>query len=503
VAGGRAGDRRRLLVACLATLLVLAPPGRWWQAGLLPAQYSAVELGYLDYGGGPRPAAGSGAAAGMHGMDGSHHGTGSVSVAALRLRSRAPADVRVDLTARKQTFRLASGRRVDGYTVNGTSPGPQIDVTEGQLLEVRLHNADVGDGITLHWHGIYVPNAEDGVAGVTQDAVAAGQSHTYRFYVPHEGTYWYHSHQVSHEQVVGGLFGALVVHPRHPVAGVRDVVAVAHTYAGRRTLNGREGDVAVPVAAGGHVRVRVVNTDNGPVEVWAGGAYRLVAGDGYDVHGAGLVSGKAVTVTAGGRADLELVVPAGGVRVQVGSATALVLGPAGSDVPPAAQPTEELDRLTYGTPERTGLETTHADRSFEYSIGRRPGFVDGRPGVWWSVNGHLFPDMPMFVVSEGDVVRIHYENHSGDVHPMHLHGHHAVVLARNGVRATGGPWWFDSLNVRDGESYDVAFRADNPGVWMDHCHNLQHAAEGLVTHLMYAGVSEPYRVGGGHANQPE
>ena len=48
---------------------------------------------------------------------------------------------------------------------------------------------------------------------------------------------------------------------------------------------------------------------------------------------------------------------------------------------------------------------------------------------------------------EGDIVMMHIANHSGEVHPMHLHGHHAVVLARNGVPATGSPWWIDSLNV--------------------------------------------------------
>ena len=57
--------------------------------------------------------------------------------------------------------------------------------------------------------------------------------------------------------------------------------------------------------------------------------------------------------------------------------------------------------------------------------------------------------------------------------------------------------------MEDGETYDVAFVADNPGIWMDHCHNLQHAQQGLVTHLMYAGVTEPYRVGGDADNEPE
>ena len=107
------------------------------------------------------------------------------------------------------------------------------------------------------------------------------------------------------------------------------------------------------------------------------------------------------------------------------------------------------------------------------------------------------------MVAEGDVVRMRITNHSGEVHPMHLHGHHAVVLSRNGVRSTGSPWWTDSLNVADGDSYEVAFLADNPGIWMDHCHNLRHPAEGLVVHLMYQGVTTPFVVGGTGRNDPE
>ncbi len=102
----------------------------------------------------------------------------------------------------------------------------------------------------------------------------------------------------------------------------------------------------------------------------------------------------------------------------------------------------------------------------------------------------------MFMVEEGDIVRMQIVNNSGEVHPMHLHGHHAVVLARDGQPATGSPWWVDSLNVRDGETYDIAFVADNPGIWVDHCHNLPHAAEGLLAHLMYTGYTTPYEIGG-------
>jgi FtsP/CotA-like multicopper oxidase with cupredoxin domain len=507
----RGSGRWRLAAALVVTLLVLVPLGWYWQASRLPSTYSVADMGYLDFGG-----AGSRQAGAAHQHDGrvppsaSQHQRAAaegrtVSVAALRPAADRAADVKVDLVAHQGPLTLADGHRLTGFTLNGTSPGPTIEATEGQLVQVTVRNDNVAEGMTLHWHGLDVPNGEDGVAGVTQDAVSPGHTFTYRFVADVAGTYWYHSHQVSHEQVVGGLFGALVVHPAAQEGGVLDALAVSHVYDGRGTINGREGDVAQVAQPGQRVRVRVVNTDNGPSEVWSSAPYRLVAVDARDLHEPGQVSGQSVTVTAGGRADLEVVVPADGtgVRIIVGGGSSLVVGPAGAAAPRPAQPQHQLDLLAYGAPAPVGFDTTHSDRSFEYSIGRRPGFVNGKPGLWWSVNGHLLPNLPMFVVSEGDVVKVTITNHSGDVHPMHLHGHHAVVLSRDGKPATGSPWWVDSLNVRDGETYVVEFLADNPGIWMDHCHNLKHAAQGLVTHLMYEGVSEPFRVGGTAGNEPE
>jgi FtsP/CotA-like multicopper oxidase with cupredoxin domain len=109
----------------------------------------------------------------------------------------------------------------------------------------------------------------------------------------------------------------------------------------------------------------------------------------------------------------------------------------------------------------------------------------------------------MYTVMEGDVVVFEIDNHSGENHPMHLHGHRALVLSRDGEPSTGSPWWTDSLEVREGETYEIAFVADNPGIWMDHCHNLPHAQQGLVSHLMYMGVASSYRIGGEPGNRPE
>ena len=78
-----------------------------------------------------------------------------------------PADLRVKLVARQQTLTVGS-RSIPGFTVNGTSPGPEIRAVQGQLIEVQLRNESVADGVTLHWHGVDLHNAMDGVAGVAQ-----------------------------------------------------------------------------------------------------------------------------------------------------------------------------------------------------------------------------------------------------------------------------------------------------------------------------------------------
>jgi FtsP/CotA-like multicopper oxidase with cupredoxin domain len=497
--------RWRAIVPVAAALAVLGPVAWFWQDSLVPDSYSVMDMGYADTGGGPG--------------GGHQHAGAGVSVAALTGPRDRSADVAVTLVARAEPVRLADGTSVAGYTLNHTSPGPEIRAEQGRLVEVTLVNESVADGVSLHWHGVDVPNAEDGVAGVTQDAVPRGGRHVYRFVAEDAGTYWYHSHQVSHEQVRGGLYGVLVVTPRvpagsppeagsPPAAGAPsavDQVAVVHTYGGRRTIGGRAGVTHVPAPPGSTVRVRVVNSDQGSFRVWVTGSpYRVLAVDARDVNGPTPVTDAAALVTAGARADVEITVPpAGAARVDVGARAALTFGSPGASVVPAPEPKTTLDHLTYGTAAPLGFDPAAATRRFEYNIGRRPGFLDGRPGLWWTINGRLYPEVPMYVVSRGDVVRMTISNGSGKSHPMHLHGHHAVVLSRNGTPATGSPWWVDSLDVPDGDRYEIAFRADNPGIWVDHCHHLDHAAQGLLAHLAYTNVTEPYRVGGRAGNRPE
>ncbi|MEV4285841.1 multicopper oxidase domain-containing protein [Nonomuraea bangladeshensis] len=117
------------------------------------------------------------------------------------------------------------------------------------------------------------------------------------------------------------------------------------------------------------------------------------------------------------------------------------------------------------------------------------------PGVTYvssSIDGRLYPAVPMLMVTEGDRLKMRIVNRSLIDHPMHLHGHRVRVLSRNGVPATGSAWWTDTLNIAPGEIYEIAFTADNPGVWMDHCHNFRHGSQGMIMHLGYTGVGTPY-----------
>jgi FtsP/CotA-like multicopper oxidase with cupredoxin domain len=504
--------RTRLLAATAATLIIIGGLGSLWVASLLPASYTATDMGVMDMGE-VLTAANSGADHAGHTGDGTGgNGRGADrgtpnDVTAFVEHRPGPPDVSVTLTARLERVTLAPDLSLTAYTLNGATPGPTIRARQGDLVEVKLRNESVPEGTTLHWHGLDVPNAMDGVAGVTQDAVWVGQTYAYRFVADQVGTYWYHSHQVSHEQVLRGLLGAIVIIPSEGIAEKVDVTALSHTYAGRRTVNGRIGDTLVPAQAGSTARIRLINTDRAIMPAWVSGApYQLVALDGTEVNAPTQIQNRSMLVPAGGRADLVVEIPTSGqaVRVELGGA-AMIIGPNDSSAPVTPAPSETVDLLSYGAPTDAlrKAQGISPDRSFDYKIGRRPGFLNGRPGVYWTVNGNMFPNVPMFMIAEGDIVRMRISNRSGRSHPMHLHGHHVLVVARDGRQATGSPWWTDSLEVKHGETYEVIFRADNPGIWMDHCHNLLHARQGLVAHLMYQGVTTPFRLGRHTANYPE
>ncbi|GLW26181.1 multicopper oxidase family protein [Microbispora triticiradicis] len=451
---------------------------------------------------------------------------------------------RFTLTARTATVTLSSGRKVAAWTFDGQVPGPPITAEQGDLVEVRLRNADITEGVTLHWHGYDVPSGEDGVPGLTQEAVPPGGEFVYRFVAAQTGTYWYHTHEVSDIGVRMGLYGMLVVTPRGSATTGVDLTLPVHTFAGTTVVGDHDKPVLQEVAPGTPVRLRLVDTDNTPHRfTLAGTVYRLVAVDGTDLSGPGPLSRAGLRLPAGGRYDLAFTMPSGPVVLRVDDRTEAVRltttangpghgprhgtgngsgnGLATDDAPGAertAGPTArsdhpgdvtdaedaaaaagwpELDLTRYGTPASTPYTSrSRFDRRFTLVLDRGLALGDGLPIYAHTINGRAYPHVPTQVVAEGDLVRLTVVNRGRDTHPWHLHGHRVLVLARDGRAPTGSPLWLDTFDVRPGEVWEVAFRAANPGLWMNHCHNLSHADLGMMLHLAYEGVTTPFH--GGH-----
>ena len=246
-----------------------------------------------------------------------------------------------DLTASEIDWEYAPGQHAKAWAYNGQVPGPQIRVREGERVRINLTNR-LEQSTAIHFHGLELPNDQDGVPFITQPPIKPGETYAYEFTVPNAGSHMYHSHHNSTTQVSKGLLGAFVVEPKD---------------------RSREPKVDVD--------------------------YVMVLNDGP--HG-------------------------------------------------------------------------------------------------FTLNGKGFPATEPIVAKQGQTVRIRFMNEGMMIHPMHLHGMHMTVIAKDGWDQPA-PWKCDTLNIAPGERWDVLVKATNPGTWAFHCHILAHAETdhgmfGMVTVLI-------------------
>jgi len=426
------------------------------------------------------------------------------------------------LVAQPARITLAPGQTVDAWTFNGTVPGPELRVQQGDQVVVTLVNRLAG-GVTIHWHGVTVPNAEDGVAGVTQDAVPPGASYTYRFIATDVGTYWYHSHQETSEALPRGLYGALIVTPRNPPLPYdRDYTVFLHEWpsaaACRQTcaetlgVNDRADRLLLAAHPGEHVRLRLVNGGSDPhLPVLVGAPFAVVALDGHDLHGPTPLSAVALPIGAAQRYDLSFVMPAQGAVALIDAddraepagqhPTVLVRPPSARFTYPAQA--ARFDLSTYGTPAADPISlASHFAEQYSLALGNQLGFFNGEFTMQFTINGQTYPGIPTIGVKPGDLVKLHFAGGGSIPHAMHLHGHVFTVLARNGRPLAGSPVHLDTLAIDPGESYDVAFVADNPGLWMLHCHMVAHDAHGMDMMVAYPNIVTPYNISKASGNNP-
>jgi FtsP/CotA-like multicopper oxidase with cupredoxin domain len=290
------------------------------------------------------------------------------------------------------------------------------------------------------------------------------------------------------------------------------------------TINGRAYPDTAPIQApvGTEVRLRLVNAGYLTHLLHLHGtSYRLVALDGTELAGP-TPTGDLLPIAAGQRLDIQFRMPRGiwslhdhsglpgadEMRVLLGQGTRASRDDANalrSPAPPV------LDLARYGRPATARFsQSSTFDRVFRLTIAQQAGAMGGMSGMVgmghetvYTLNGQTFPHTAELRVRAGQRVEITFVNRSAIAHPMHLHGHRMQILALNGEPVRGSPLYQDTVLILPRATTTVAFVADNPGLWMLHCHELHHAASGLDTMLQYQGVPRRFALGGPSGNVPE
>lgn len=379
---------------------------------------------------------------------------------------------------------------------NGSTPGPELRLKQGEILAIRFEN-QTGQGSSVHWHGIRLDNAMDGVPDLTQPLVQPGESFDYRFRAPDAGTFWYHSHNRSWEQVAKGLYGPLVVEELDPPRVDSDITVMLDDWrieetgalmAGFGNMHdlshaGRLGNYAkiLPsqdsVRLGDRVRLRLINTATArifPVRI-EGLDAQVVALDGMPLATPRaladfqLAPAQRVDVIGDVTGPVEFIFIARDTLYEMGR-----LPVDGENPAPMTTPVEPLAAPDVARPKDT------ADQSL--TLRMEGGAMGGRHagGDVWAFNGVSgVSETPFASFKRGETAVFDLVNDTSFPHGIHLHGHHFHELTPDGSLGD----LRDTSLVERGASRKIAVVLDNPGKWLLHCHMLGHQASGMKTWL--------------------
>ena len=407
------------------------------------------------------------------------------------------------------------------WAYNGTVPGPELRFRQGHRLRIEVENR-LEVETTVHWHGIRLPNAMDGVPHLTQKPIAArGGRFLYEFDLPDAGTYWYHPHLGSPEQVGRGLYGALIVEESEPPRVHRDVVWVLSdwrldkdasivpdfmsfmdaSHAGRIgntvTVNGAIRE-SFGVRAGERIRLRLINASNARIYglTFEGHEATLIAFDGQPV--APRAAGR-VVIGPAQRADLILDCsrePGSRHRVVDDFYPRLayrLLDLSYSADAPLRDEFAPALRLPANTVLAADLSSA-AHHGIVFGggmMGNMPGGMGGMMGggkgrMIWTVNRNAVPEhdhthAPLLTLARGRSYVLELVNDTAWHHPIHLHGHVFQVIEGERKGTSG-----DTVLIDPRSRAGIAFVADNPGNWMLHCHVLEHQASGMMATIRVA-----------------
>jgi FtsP/CotA-like multicopper oxidase with cupredoxin domain len=413
-----------------------------------------------------------------------------------------------ELTASVTSLEILEGLLTDVYAYNGTVPGPEIRVARGDRVIVHFTN-DLPEPTTIHWHGVRVPNDVDGVPGVSQPEILPGETFTYDFVVPDAGTFWYHPHVRSAEQVGAGLYGSFVVtDPDEPKDLGDDVTLVLSDIDLRddgqleteilggylQLLFGREGntllvngkvDPKLLARSGRRQRWRVINAARTRYYQLAieGHEFLRFGGDGGMIEHP--VTNETIVVAPAERAEVIFTpdaepgttLPVRWVPYDRGFGSTvrdevevmnIEVGDQGRYVDaPLPSLGRSIEALDISAAKELTMELTQNDPE------------DGTLAL--GINGIPSWDAPPIQVGLGETQVWTFRNTIDFAHPMHLHGYFFQVLSMDGTPPSVREWK-DTVDVHvDGETKIAVHFDERPGMWMLHCHILDHSESGMMT----------------------
>jgi FtsP/CotA-like multicopper oxidase with cupredoxin domain len=437
--------------------------------------------------------------------------------------------VALHLDAAERAVRLPSfaGKELPLWTFSDTDWLPVTRLQLGDRLDTRLSNRlpRAGEHTSIHWHGIRLPNAQDGVPYLTQQPVEPGADFTYSFTPPDTGTFFFHTHCNTAEQLGRGLAGLLIVegdavedYAADETIALRDWrltdddagflpfytaegAAKAGSFGAVRTANGAVAP-QIDLPASGNCRLRILNIDPARViEIGIRGAEAaLVAVDGVAITPTPLKSWRMGPAM---RADIIIRAPGAGE-------TATLVDYFAPEPVPLAQFTGR------GEPRRTDAfdpQPLRAGRMAEPDLGRAERIAfDFTPTAtgqavaqaaengaalgslclandsFWAINKQVWPGHgsgklppPLAMLQRGRSYVFELVNRTKQQHPIHIHGHHLKLLKSN--KRDLPVHRADTLLLYPDERLETAFVADNPGDWMFHCHIIEHQESGMMGYV--------------------
>ncbi|HEX3483699.1 MAG TPA: multicopper oxidase family protein [Micropepsaceae bacterium] len=428
------------------------------------------------------------------------------------------------LTPREHPITLGSNKGPTPAWLYGDAVFPVYRLRLGESLEATLSNG-LKEHTSVHWHGVRGPNAMDGVPYVTQMPVQPGETFTYRLTPPDAGTFFFHPHCNTVEQLGRGLAGVLIV--EDGAAFDDDVVCVLKdwrvakdgsflpfltldgaarggTFGTLRTVNGLAAP-RIKVPPNANIRLRVLNLDSTRVsDIGLQGAEgSVIAIDGNALSPFTLDTWRMGPAM---RMEVALRTPDAGSTVALVdffAAEPVVLATLvaeGAGKPSSAR-TSALPAVTLSDADIANAETHELKLSASATASDYSGLApivlpDGRTidvldtlcstqrtmwaidGTPWPQTGHEHLPPPLMTLARGTSVRLRLTNTTPHVHPMHLHGHTFKVLSANKLKRP--QHWADTVLVLPEERVEIAFVANNPGNWMIHCHIIEHQDTGMM-----------------------